>query len=46
MTHDLVDKATALIDHLMTRFHETHRNDLPELVARVRALEALGVAQA
>lgn len=29
----------ALIDHILTRYHETHRRELPELVALARKVE-------
>lgn len=31
----------ALIDHLLTRYHEVHRNQLPELVRMARRVEAV-----
>jgi regulator of cell morphogenesis and NO signaling len=36
----------ALIAHIVDRFHETHRRDLPVLVARARALGDAGTALA
>mgnify|MGYP000205072840 FL=1 len=36
-------RASAQIDHILTRFHETHRRELPELQAKANALEALGL---
>lgn len=44
MTQDLASRASALIEHILTRFHETHRSELPGLLAQARALEALGLA--
>jgi regulator of cell morphogenesis and NO signaling len=38
----LPDTATELIDHILVRFHETHRRELPEIVALARQLEAKG----
>jgi regulator of cell morphogenesis and NO signaling len=32
-----------LIDHLLTRYHETHRRELPELIALARKVEAVHV---
>jgi regulator of cell morphogenesis and NO signaling len=34
--------ATDLIDHILTRFHETHRRALPGIVAMARELERKG----
>ncbi|MCL3882551.1 hemerythrin domain-containing protein [Marivita sp. GX14005] len=31
----------ALIDHIRTRYHETHRRELPELIALARKVEAM-----
>lgn len=31
----------ALIDHILTRYHETHRRELPELIALSRKVEAV-----
>jgi regulator of cell morphogenesis and NO signaling len=31
----------ALVDHILTRFHETHRRELPELVKLARRVEAV-----
>ena len=33
-----------LIEHILERFHEAHRRDLPALVAQARTLQGLGVA--
>ena len=30
---------TALIDHILTRYHEIHRHELPELLALARKVE-------
>jgi len=40
--HDSLTEAPtgALIDHIWTRFHDTHRRELPELVALARWVEA------
>jgi regulator of cell morphogenesis and NO signaling len=35
-------EATELIDHILTRFHETHRRELPGIVALARQLEGQG----
>lgn len=45
MTVDLAQRAGALIDHILTRYHETHRRELPGLVVQAQALEALGGAE-
>jgi regulator of cell morphogenesis and NO signaling len=34
--------AVELVDHILTRFHETHRRELPAIVALARELEAQG----
>lgn len=34
--------AAELIDHTLTRFHETHRSELPGIVALARELEGKG----
>jgi regulator of cell morphogenesis and NO signaling len=34
-------KTDELIDHILTRFHDTHRRDLPELVKLARKVEAV-----
>jgi regulator of cell morphogenesis and NO signaling len=34
--------AAELIDHILTRFHETHRRELPGIVALARELEGQG----
>ena len=33
------DEPLPLIDHILTRFHETHRRELPELIALARRVE-------
>ena len=38
--------AAALLDHVLTHFHEAHRRDLPALLALARALPASPQAQA
>lgn len=43
MTRDLTQPATALIEHIQTRFHEGHRRALPELMKMAAAVEAQGV---
>lgn len=37
---------TELIDHILKRFHETHRRELPRLVAQARGLEGQGATPA
>jgi regulator of cell morphogenesis and NO signaling len=44
MPHDIALQASALIDHIQTRYHEGHRRALPELLIMASALEARGVA--
>lgn len=42
--HDTVqefDTAAALIDHILTRYHEVHRQQLPELIRMARRVEAV-----
>ncbi len=43
MTCDLTQRATALIEHIQTRFHEGHRRSLPELMTMAAAVEAQGI---
>jgi regulator of cell morphogenesis and NO signaling len=43
MTCDLTQRATALIEHIQTRFHEGHRRALPELMTLAAAVEAQGI---
>ncbi len=43
MTCDLTQRATALIEHIQTRFHEGHRRALPELMTMAAAVEAQGI---
>ncbi len=38
--------ASELIDHILARFHETHRDELPRIVALARGLEARGATPA
>jgi regulator of cell morphogenesis and NO signaling len=38
--------ATELIDHVQTRFHDTHRRELQEIVRLARALESKGATPA
>jgi regulator of cell morphogenesis and NO signaling len=37
---DAPEDTGALIDHILVRYHETHRRELPELVALARRVEA------
>lgn len=43
MTCDLTQRTTALIEHIQTRFHEGHRQALPELLTLAAAVEAQGI---
>jgi regulator of cell morphogenesis and NO signaling len=43
MTCDLTQRATALIEHIQTRFHEGHRRALPELLTLAAAIDAQGI---
>lgn len=43
MTCDLTQRATALIEHIQTRFHDGHRRALPELMTMATAVEAQGI---
>lgn len=43
MTRDLTQRTTALIEHIQTRFHEGHRQALPELLTLAAAVEAQGI---
>jgi regulator of cell morphogenesis and NO signaling len=43
MSLDITQQATALIDHIQTRFHEGHRRALPELLCLAEAVEARGI---
>ena len=43
MTRDLTQRATALIEHIQTRFHDGHRRALPELMTMATAVEAQGI---
>jgi len=43
MTRDLTQRATALIEHIQTRFHGGHRRALPELLALAAAVEAQAI---
>lgn len=43
MTRDLTQRATALIEHIQTRFHGGHRRALPELMTMAAAVEAQGI---
>jgi regulator of cell morphogenesis and NO signaling len=38
---DAPQETGALIDHILTRYHETHRRELPELVQLARRVEAV-----
>jgi regulator of cell morphogenesis and NO signaling len=44
MSPDLTQRASALIEHIITRFHEGHRRALPPLLALAGQVEAQGVA--
>jgi regulator of cell morphogenesis and NO signaling len=44
MSPDLTQRASALIEHICTRFHEGHRRALPPLLALAGQVEAQGVA--
>jgi regulator of cell morphogenesis and NO signaling len=35
------DDTAALVEHILTRFHETHRRELPELIRLARKVEAV-----
>ncbi|WP_374312223.1 iron-sulfur cluster repair protein YtfE [Dongia sp.] len=40
--HDMLPESTSdLIDHIVTRFHETHRRELPELYRLARKVESV-----
>lgn len=43
MSLDITRRASALIEHIQTRFHEGHRRALPELLAKAAAVEVLGI---
>lgn len=43
MSLDITQQATALIDHIQTRFHEGHRRALPELLCLAEAVDARGI---
>jgi regulator of cell morphogenesis and NO signaling len=43
MTRDPTQRATALIEHIQTRFHDGHRRALPELMTMATAVEAQGI---
>jgi regulator of cell morphogenesis and NO signaling len=43
MSRDITRLASALIDHIQTRFHEGHRRALPELLAMAAVVEASGL---
>jgi regulator of cell morphogenesis and NO signaling len=38
---DAPEESAALVAHILTRFHETHRRELPELVKLARRVEAV-----
>lgn len=44
MSPDLTQRASALIEHICTRFHEGHRRALPPLLALTGQVEAQGIA--
>lgn len=41
---DAPQETAALIDHILARYHETHRRELPELVRLARKVEAVHAA--
>lgn len=43
MHPETIRQVSALIDHIHTRFHEGHRQALPELLAMVATVEARGI---
>jgi regulator of cell morphogenesis and NO signaling len=43
MPCDLTQRATALIEHIQTQFHDGHRRALPELMTLAAAVEAQGI---
>jgi regulator of cell morphogenesis and NO signaling len=43
MSPDLTQRASALIEHICTRFHEGHRRALPPLLALAGRVEAQGI---
>ena len=43
MPSPTIQQATALIDHIQTRFHDGHRRDLPALLALAAEVEACGI---
>lgn len=43
MSSETARQASALIDHIQTRFHDGHRQALPELLAMAAMVEARGV---
>lgn len=43
MPSPTIQQATALIDHIQTRFHDGHRRDLPALLALAADVEACGI---
>jgi regulator of cell morphogenesis and NO signaling len=43
MPLDVTPQATALIEQILTRFHEGHRRALPELQAMAAAVDASGI---
>jgi regulator of cell morphogenesis and NO signaling len=44
MSSDRTQRASALIEHILTRFHEGHRRALPPLLALAGRVEAQGLA--
>jgi regulator of cell morphogenesis and NO signaling len=44
MAHERTQRASALIEHICTRFHEGHRHALPSLLALAARVEAQGIA--
>lgn len=44
MTDFPIHDPAQLIDHIQTRFHDTHRRDLPHIIDLAESLERVGVA--
>ena len=45
MTRDLNQHVNALIEHIQTRYHEGHRQALPDLLALAAAVEVQGIGK-
>lgn len=43
MTEAIAEQASSLIERILSDYHERHRQDLPELIALARAVEARGL---